>query len=156
MDKKEKKRRKNIETRTLTEEEWISALYPKPKPKTEKEKRVLIPRKDRKNPCVAEYEDEKAVKTDKFENIGIDEDTTILFQTPAHFGEYDVLYQKWSFTGLIAESLIFVTDDIKNITMDELKNEIRNSPMVKDSSKEITISSGKSEFTFFNFNFVAD
>lgn len=120
---------------------------------TEKSKRVLIPRKDRKNPCVAEY---KYLKADKFDNVPVEDDTKILFSTPAHFGDYDVLYQKWSFSGLIAESLIFVTDDIANITMNELENEIRNSAMVTDSEKEITISSGKSEYTFFNFNFVMD
>ena len=92
----------------------------------------------------------------KFDNVGNDPDTKILFQTPAHFGEYDVLYQKWSFTGLIGESLIFLSKDIKNITMAELENDIRHSPMVKDSSKEITTSSGKSEYTFFNFNFLMD
>ena len=94
--------------------------------------------------------------TDKFKNVGTDPDTTILFSTPAKFGNYDILYQKWSFSGLIGESLIFLTDDIKNITMDELENEIRNSPMVTDISKEITTSSGKSDYTFFNFNFVMD
>ena len=120
---------------------------------TEKYKRVLIPRKDRKNPCVAEY---KYVKTDKFDDVPVEDDTKIIFSTPSKFGKYDVLYQKWYWDGITAESLIFVTDDIKNITVDELENEIRNSPMVADSSKEITTSSGKSEYTFFNFNFVID
>jgi len=90
---------------------------------------------------------------DKFKNVSNDPDTTILFSTPAKFGDYDVLYQKWSYSGITAESLIFTNADITNTTMDELEKEIRNSPMVTDSSKEIT-TSNKSEYTFFNFNFV--
>jgi len=94
--------------------------------------------------------------TDKFKNVPVEDDTTILFSTPTKFGEYDVLYQKWYWSDITAESLIFVTDEIKNITIEKLKDEIRNSAMVTDSSKEITTSSGKSKYTFFNFNFVMD
>jgi len=92
----------------------------------------------------------------KFENIGIDQDTKILLSTPANFGDYDVLYQKWSFEVVIGESLIFANDDIKNITIEELEAEIRRSPIVKDSSQEITINRNGSEYTFFSFNFVTD
>ena len=144
----------------ISTEEWVKMLYPPSKPKTEREKRVLIPRKERKNPCVAEYyTDEQLIEKKmigKFDNLPVESYITILFETPARFNEYDVLYQKCDWEGITAESLIFLTDDIQNITMDELENEIRNSPMVADSSKEITTSSGKSEYTFFNFNFVID
>ena len=91
--------------------------------------------------------------TDKFESVGNDPDTTILFQTPAKFGEYDTLYQKWFWDGITAESLIFLTSDIKGISIDKLQDEIKNSAMVTDSSKEITTNRDKSEYTFFNFNF---
>jgi hypothetical protein len=39
--------------------------------------------------------------------------------------------------------------------MDELENEIRNSPMVIGNSRKIT-TANKNSFTFFNFNFVVD
>jgi len=93
--------------------------------------------------------------TDKFENVSIDDDTKILFSQPANFGEYSVLYQKWKFDGITGESLIFVNDDIMNITMAELENDLKNSPLVNDNSKEITTNS-KNDYTFFNFNFVMD
>lgn len=89
----------------------------------------------------------------KFENVGNDPDTKILFSTPTTYGDYDVLYQKWKFDGITAESLIFLTDDIKDITKSYLMNDIGKSPLVNDSSKEIT-TSDKDQFTFFNFNFV--
>ena len=118
----------------------------------DKSKRVLIPRKYRKNPCVAEYQ---YLKANKFDNVPVEDDTTILFSTIAKFGEYSVLYQTWYWSGIEAESLIFANSDITNITMDELMEQVRNSPLIKDSSEAIT-SSSKSEFTFFNFNFTID
>lgn len=93
--------------------------------------------------------------TEKFNNVPVEDDTEIIFSTPAKFGEYEVLYQKWIFDGIIGESLIFAENDITNITMDELENEIRNSPMVIGNSRKIT-TANKNSFTFFNFNFVVD
>lgn len=91
----------------------------------------------------------------KFDNIGNEPDTKILFSILTKFGEYDILYQKWLWSGIKAESLIFANDDISNISMVELENDIRYSPLVNDISQEITTSS-KNSFTFFNFNFVVD
>ncbi len=46
----------------------------------------------------------------------MEDDTKILLSKPTQFGEYDVLYQKWFWDGITAESLIFLTDDLKNTT----------------------------------------
>ena len=92
--------------------------------------------------------------TDKFDNVPVEDDTKILFSTPTKFGEYDVLYQKWFWDGITAESLIFAKDDINNTTMADLEDEIKNSPLFNEKSQMTT--SAKNEYAFFNFNFITD
>lgn len=88
----------------------------------------------------------------KFDNVPVESDTKILFQLETRFGNYDVLYQKWFWDGVNAESLIFATEDIVDISDDQLKMEVRNSPLLKKNSR-ITIKRLENEFTFVNFNF---
>jgi len=45
----------------------------------------------------------------KFDDVPVEKDTRILFRHPAKFGKYDVLYEMWSWGGIQAESIIFVT-----------------------------------------------
>jgi hypothetical protein len=50
--------------------------------------------------------------SERFANVPIDSDTRILTQFEARLDEQEVLYQKWSWDGITAESIIFVTHDI--------------------------------------------
>ena len=93
--------------------------------------------------------------SNKFEQVPVEDDTRIIFQQEATLGEYDVLYQKWYWDGIIAESIIFANEDIVGITDDEVETEVRMSPLVKADSK-ITLKRSKSGFTFVNFNFEAE
>lgn len=90
----------------------------------------------------------------KFDNVSKDKDTTIYTSVEASFGEYCVLYQTWGWGTIKAESLIFSTDDINHLTEDELIEEVRQSPLIKEEcrKKEITYKQLE-EFTFVNFNF---
>lgn len=90
----------------------------------------------------------------KFDAVTIEEDTKVLFQTTANFGEYEVLYQKWRWEGITAESIIFVTDDIAEIGDENLLEEIKASPLVQGDS-QVTVSRSDAGYTFFNFNFVS-
>ena len=90
--------------------------------------------------------------TDKFKNVPVDEDTRIQFRHEAKFGKYDILYERWSWEGISAESLIFVSDDVADLTDEELERELRKSPLVKKDSA-VTIKRVDSGFTFANFNF---
>ena len=60
----------------------------------------------------------------KFDGVPVDKDTRILFRHPAKLGKYDVLYEMWSWEGIKAESIIFVTDDVSEITDDELEKDL--------------------------------
>jgi len=89
----------------------------------------------------------------KFDAIPVDEDTKILFQQEANLGTYRVLYQKWYWDGITAESIIFDSQDVENLTDDEILAEVKTSPLLTKDSKT-TLSRSKSGFTFVNFNFV--
>ena len=89
----------------------------------------------------------------KFENIPVEEDTKILMSSPMRWGELDIVYQKWSWEGITAESIIFLNDDVKEMEDKALEDDMRDGSLVwKDSG--ITIARGE-KFTFINFNFVS-
>jgi hypothetical protein len=90
--------------------------------------------------------------TNKFESVPVDKGTQIIFQVEAELGEYEVLYQKWYWDGVTAESIIFSSKDVSNLNNNEIETEVRESPLVKEDSK-ITIKRSESGFTFVNFNF---
>lgn len=87
----------------------------------------------------------------KFENIPKDKDTKITVELQTNFGDYEVFYQKWLWDGIKAESIIFFNEDIKSLSEEEIKEQLKQSPLLKDNS-EITYK--KSDvYTFVNFNF---
>jgi hypothetical protein len=88
----------------------------------------------------------------KFNQVKTDEDTVITAHVECMFGDYPVLYQKWTWEGIDAESLIFCNGDIAAISLNELVDEVRKSPLVNCPEEEIT-HSVKDLYTFLNFNF---
>lgn len=92
--------------------------------------------------------------SDKFKNVPIEEDTVILHRAEGCLGNYDVLYEKWSWEGVTADCFIFANKDIQDLTDSQLIDEVKTSPMLKDSSK-IEIKRSDSGFTFVSFNFTA-
>ena len=88
----------------------------------------------------------------KFDSVPADDDTKILFRLEAKLGEFDILYEKWSFEGVTAESFIFANDDVTGMTDDEIEQEVRKSPLVEKGS-QVLIKRLDAGFTFVNFNF---
>jgi len=91
----------------------------------------------------------------KFDDVPVDKDTRILFRHPAKFGKFDILYEMWSWEGIKAESIIFATEDVSEMTDEELELEVRQSPLVKKESA-VTIKRSDAGYTFVNFNFEQD
>lgn len=91
----------------------------------------------------------------RFDNVPVEEDTTILFQLEVTLGKYEVLYEKWCWDGITAESIIFVNEDVSNLDEKEIEQEVRSSPLVKQG-EGMTVKRSDSGFTFVNFNFVTD
>ena len=89
--------------------------------------------------------------SNKFENIPVEEDTRILMSSPMKWGEIDIVYQKWNWEGITAESIIFLTEDIKEMDNEALEADVRDGSLVKSSS-QVTIKRME-KYTFINFNF---
>ena len=90
---------------------------------------------------------------EKFKNIPVEVDTKILISSPMRWGELDIVYQKWNWEGITAESIIFLSDDLKEMEDKALEDDVRVGPLVRKDS-QITIKRGE-KFTFVNFNFVS-
>lgn len=90
--------------------------------------------------------------SEKFKDVPIEQDITITFETEAKLGDLDVLYQKWIWNGITAESMIFIATDVDHLNDQELEQEVRSSPMVIPESK-ITVSRSHAAYAFVNFNF---
>ena len=93
--------------------------------------------------------------SNKFTAVPIENGTNILFELNATLDDYDVLYQMWSWDGVTAESFIFLSSDIADLTDDEVKTLAKSSPMIKADS-ELTMNRHEESYTFINFNFKAD
>lgn len=89
--------------------------------------------------------------TNKFANIPADLDTRIIEQKAVKVGDYDAFYQKWSWDGIVAESLIFVSNEVALLNDDALKTLVRGSYYYQSSTITLKRSSGGYCFTNFNF-----
>ena len=67
---------------------------------------------------------------------------------------YDVLYQKWHYDGVNAESLIFEDKDVSGLDDNEIEMNVRTSPLLSENSQITLVRS--SGFTFVNFNFLTE
>lgn len=92
---------------------------------------------------------------DKFKNVPIEKETTILFEKRVTFGEYDALYQKWFWDGITAESIIFANEDVAELTDKEIEAKVKTSSLLNEGSS-VTLKRSDSGFTFVNFNFVTE
>jgi len=92
---------------------------------------------------------------DKFKNVPVEEDTKIIFREESILGEYEVLYEKWFWDGISAESIIFANEDVAELKDNEIESIVKKSPLLKKGSS-MTLTRSESGFTFVNFNFEAE
>lgn len=88
----------------------------------------------------------------KFDAVPLDSDTALLFSMELKLEDRDLLYQKWIWDGIMAESFIFVTADVAGLADEELEAFCRISPMIEKQST-VTLARARSGFDFVNFNF---
>jgi|TARA_B110000495_G_scaffold152298_1_gene135308 hypothetical protein len=90
----------------------------------------------------------------KFNNIPEEKDTEIIFRVEAKLGDFDILYEKWKWDGILAESIIFDEEDVSEMDDDEIINKVKDSPLFDDKiykgNPTIRHNSG---FVFVNLNF---
>jgi len=90
----------------------------------------------------------------KFDSVPVDEDTIILRSQETHLGAYCVLHQIWKWESIIAESIIFLDEEVLDLEDQELEKMVKASPFCKEG--QTTIKRSESGFTFINFNFESD
>jgi hypothetical protein len=90
----------------------------------------------------------------KFNNIPEEKNTEIIFRVEAKLGDFDILYEKWKWDGILAESIIFDEEDVSEMDDDEIINKVKDSPLFDDKiykgNPTIRHNSG---FVFVNLNF---
>lgn len=89
---------------------------------------------------------------DKFKKVPVEEDTKIKRSHVTQVGGLEALHQKWVWEGIIAESLIFLASDVKELSDNVLLEIVGESGIMKNDSKS-TITRNSSGYTFVNFNF---
>ena len=88
---------------------------------------------------------------DKFKDLPTNEGTKILFRSPMKWGELDIVYEKWYWEGINAESIIFLSEDVSALDDTALEADVRDGSLV-NSDSQVTIKR-MDKFTFVNFNF---
>jgi hypothetical protein len=88
---------------------------------------------------------------DKFKAIPVEEDTRILQKQLMTVNGIDARFERWSWEGVVAESLIFVTEEITDQSDEQLWQSIIKQLSVS-AAMHHTISR-KESYTFVNFNF---
>ena len=88
----------------------------------------------------------------KFTDVLVDEDTTVILEKIGTLDQYEVLYQAWSWDGINAESIIFLSEDVSDLSDEQLKALVKSSPLVNQESK-LTVNDRSGKYSFVNFNF---
>jgi hypothetical protein len=85
---------------------------------------------------------------EKFKNVETDSDTKIHLEKYLTIGVYDAKFEYWSFEGISGMSLIFLNDDLMNLSEVEIVDIIKNDIEIG----RYTYRKGD-EYTFINYNF---
>ena len=93
--------------------------------------------------------------SDKFKDVPVEHDTTIISQQEIKLGEYTVLHQVWFWEGITAESIIFANEDVVDLSDQEIEMKVKTSPFFKTDSS-IHQKRNRFGFTFVNFNFESE
>lgn len=85
----------------------------------------------------------------KFQDIPEDKDTVILFQKRGFVSDFQVLFQHWSYDGILGISAIFLKEDVGGYSDDELKGLFDK----KFVEQGMTVSKNSEKYIFVNYGF---
>lgn len=88
-----------------------------------------------------------------FASRKIDEDTKILGAEYLKYDKYDLLLERWSFDGIRARSLVFLSEQIHDLSDAEVSALARTTLKLPEDAQ--TTFKRKDDFTYFNFDFKA-
>ena len=89
--------------------------------------------------------------TDKFANVGEEEDTKILLRKTIEVEGYPALYERWSWEGIHAETLVFDEVDVGHLNDAELRKVALASQ--NHDGNAVTTTRNRDGYAFVNFNF---
>ena len=89
---------------------------------------------------------------DGFENLIVETDTQIIFRHRMEVDGITCLHEKWSFDGLLGESLIFHASEVQGHADEDLESLVKGTGLYQPGSA-ITIKRDAEGYTFLNFNF---
>ena len=81
---------------------------------------------------------------EKFAAIPVEKDTRVLSRVQVKIGDYDAVHEKWFWEGISAESYIFLSDEIKELSEEEILDMV---------GEEAATFKRMETYTFVNFNF---
>jgi len=87
-------------------------------------------------------------------SIPKDKGTRIIDQYELQLGQYEAVKQRWLWDGILADSLIFINDDVKELSDDSLVAFI-NDNWSERIDGSVTIKRNQQGYCFVNFNFVS-
>tara|TARA_Y100000031_G_C7927290_1_gene251045 strand:- start:35 stop:316 length:282 start_codon:yes stop_codon:yes gene_type:complete len=88
----------------------------------------------------------------RFDDVPTDDDTVVIFREEEKLGDYDVLYEKWTWDGVSAESIIFCSGEVAELSDEEIAAEVKLSPLV-DEESDLKVKRSESGYTIVSFNF---
>jgi hypothetical protein len=89
---------------------------------------------------------------EKFSNVPVEPDTTIVSEAEVVLGEIPALHQQWTWEGLIAESFIFISEDVSHLNDEKLFELVKENYVIGEDERH-TVKRSQSGYTFVNFNF---
>lgn len=90
-----------------------------------------------------------------FDDVPMEEDTTLYGISNSDFEGFRVRIEHWSWEGVRGNSIIFRSEDIAEISDEELIARVTKSPLHRIDSG-VTLNRTESGYTFVNLNFEAD
>ena len=87
---------------------------------------------------------------EKFKNRKIDSGTEILKESFVKIGRFNCLHEQWKWESTKGESVIFLTDEVRDLNQKDLEDIVKSSGFVK---KYVFTHSKGNEFTYVNFNY---
>lgn len=91
----------------------------------------------------------------KFAGLKTDPETKVFLRAAAELDGYGVVYEKWCWEHINAESIIFIESEVAHLSDEQLEALVRSSPIVAPGIK-MTISRTGCGYCSVNFNFTID
>lgn len=95
------------------------------------------------------------IMKEKFKDLPVEKDTQIISSIEANIEDYEVVYQKWCWDGINAESIIFYNEDVAELSEEQIKHEVALCTALVKIDTQMTYKKGD-KYTFVNFNFIYD